>query len=151
VRKPSRFIRIAIAVFVIGAIGWLGHRPAAAQTTTGSKTPPLVIASLYGRDLFDFYCAPCHGRDGKGSGPVAPALKAPPADLTKISKANGGTFPAAAVESFVTGAAPRAVASHGSTDMPVWGPIFRSLDPNDAMTRARVTNIVGYIGSLQAK
>jgi cytochrome c553 len=49
--------------------------------TTSQKNPPLVMSSMYGRDLFEFYCASCHGRDGKGSGPVAPALKTPPPHL----------------------------------------------------------------------
>ena len=39
---------------------------------------------MAGRDLFESYCATCHGRDGKGAGPVAGALKTPPADLTAL-------------------------------------------------------------------
>ena len=40
--------------------------------------------------------------------------------------------------------------SHGSSDMPVWGPIFRGLDPDDRMTRIRLANILDYITSIQA-
>ena len=36
--------------------------------TTGPRMPPLTIPSLAGRDLFEFYCATCHGRDGSGHG-----------------------------------------------------------------------------------
>jgi hypothetical protein len=42
-------------------------------------------------------------------------------------------------------------ASHGSADMPVWGPIFRSLDRSDARTRVRIANLVAYIESIQSK
>ena len=118
--------------------------------TAARPNPPLVISSMYGRDLFEFYCASCHGRDGKGSGPVASALKNPPPDLTTIARRNGGTFPRARVESFVTGG-DRLVSAHGSNEMPVWGPIFRGLDPSDTTNKVRIVNLVGHIESIQAK
>ena len=43
-----------------------------ARQTTGPTSPALIIPSMHGQDLFNFYCASCHGRDGKGGGPVAP-------------------------------------------------------------------------------
>jgi mono/diheme cytochrome c family protein len=119
--------------------------------TTGPKNPPLVISSMYGRDLFEFYCATCHGRDGKGAGPVTSALKAPPPDLTAIAARSGGTFPTGRVAAFITGEQDRMPPAHGSKDMPVWGPIFRALDPNDKLNRVRIENIVGYIESMQVK
>ena len=126
------------------------HAGASAQTTR-PKNPPLVISSMYGRDLFEFYCATCHGRDGHGGGPAVQASSIPPPDLTRIATRNGGTFPQARVESFVTGDEDHLMPAHGSKDMPVWGPIFRGLDPNDTMNKVRVANIVGYIESIQAK
>jgi mono/diheme cytochrome c family protein len=128
----------------------LFHTRSSGQTT-GPKNPPLVISSMDGRDLFQFYCATCHGRDGRGGGPVVPALRVPPPDLTTIAARNGGTFPTARVESFVTGDQDRPTPAHGSKDMPVWGPIFRGLDPSDAMNKVRIANIVGYIESIQPK
>ena len=125
--------------------------PWASGQTTGQKNPPLVISSMYGPDLFAFYCASCHGRDGKGSGPVVPALKTPPPDLTTITRRNSGTFPRARVESFVTGDGDRLTPAHGSKEMPVWGPIFRGLDPRDTTNKVRITNIVGYIESIQSE
>ena len=119
--------------------------------TTGSKNPPLVISSMYGRDLFEFYCASCHGRDGRGSGPAASALKTPPPDLTAIAKREGGRFPRGYVESFVTGESDRVIPAHGSREMPVWGPILRGLDPQDAVNKMRIANIVGYIETIQQK
>jgi hypothetical protein len=35
--------------------------------------------------------------------------------------------------------------------MPVWGPIFRALDPSNAANKVRLANIVEYVGSLQVK
>jgi mono/diheme cytochrome c family protein len=123
----------------------------ASAQTTGPKNPSLVISSMAGRDLFEFYCAACHGRDGKGGGPVVPALRVAPADLTTIATRNAGTFPQARVESLVTGDQDHLTPAHGSKDMPVWGPIFRGLDPNETANRVRIANIVGYIESIQAK
>jgi mono/diheme cytochrome c family protein len=125
--------------------------PLASGQTTGAKNPPLVISSLYGRDLFEMYCATCHGREGRGNGPAAEALKVRPADLTTIARRNGGTFPKSRVESFVTVGEDRASPAHGSKEMPVWGPIFRALDPNDAANKIRLANIVEYVGALQVK
>lgn len=122
----------------------------AAQTgQTGPTNPPLMISSVYGRDLFEFYCAACHGRNGKGQGPVAPALRVPPPDLTRIAARNGGVFPKARVEALLTGDQNMPPA-HGSSEMPVWGPIFSALDSNDRMNRVRIANIVDYIASMQA-
>ena len=125
--------------------------PRAGAQTAGQKNPPLVIQSLYGRDLFEFYCAPCHGQNGKGDGPVAPALKTKPADLTSVARRNGGAFPSRRVESFVAGDTEEPQPAHGTRVMPVWGPIFRSLDPNDARTKVRISNLVVYIQSIQSK
>ena len=57
-------------------------------------TPPPVIESMYGPDLYRHYCATCHGRDGKGNGPAAAALKVPPPDLTVLARRQKGVFPA---------------------------------------------------------
>src|SRR6266545_3468178 len=108
--------------------------------TTGPRIPPLVIRSLAGRDLFEFYCAPCHGRSGTGNGPVAPALKVTAPDLTLLARRNGGTFPRERVEAFVTNGGNVLTPAHGSSDMPVWGPVFRGLDPSDAQVKVRLAN-----------
>ena len=128
------------------AAGVIGAEPLSAQHAQN----PLVIDSMAGPDLFQFYCAPCHGRDGRGRGPVAAVLKTPPADLTKIAEKRAGTFPRADIIGFVSeGSA--LIPAHGTIDMPVWGPIFRSLDSSEARTRARIDNLVSYLESIQAK
>ena len=121
----------------------------AAAQVTGPKPPVLIIPSMSGQDLFTFYCASCHGRDGQGRGPVAPALNVTPPDLTTLAARHRGTFPRDFVESFVLGNRVPMVPAHGSKDMPVWGPIFMALDPNPTANRVRIENIVGYIESIQ--
>src|SRR5262245_22118940 len=68
------------------------------------------------------YCASCHGSDGKGSGPVAAALRQPPSDLTRLAQRAGGRFDEAVVMAIIDGR--RLVAAHGPREMPGWGAIF---------------------------
>jgi hypothetical protein len=121
---------------------------AVGQRSTVDISPSLANPSLVGADSYSFYCAPCHGKDGMGAGPVAPALKTPPSDLTKLSARNGGVFPKDRVRAFVT-SGERAIPAHGSSEMPVWGPTFRALDTSDKIVSVRIFNIVGYLESIQ--
>jgi mono/diheme cytochrome c family protein len=140
------YLTSAVALFVAGTAVLV-----AVPQTTGPRNPPLVIRSLAGGDLFAFYCATCHGRKGTGDGPVAAALKSPPPDLTQLGRRNGGTFPRQRVEAFVTNGGDVLSPAHGSADMPVWGPVFRGLDPSDALVKVRIANVVTYIESIQVK
>lgn len=119
--------------------------PAQAQR---QQMPPLILESIAGRDSFEFYCASCHGRTGKGDGPTAPALRTRPTDLSALARRSGGTFPKDRVLAIVTGT-DRQIAAHGSTDMPVWGPIFRGLDPSEPRITQRIENIVAHVEALQ--
>ncbi|MCF7698058.1 c-type cytochrome [Loktanella sp. M215] len=56
-----------------------------------------------GEAAFMAQCSGCHGRDGRGAGPMAAGLPKAPADLTTISARNGGTFPEAKVMSQIDG------------------------------------------------
>jgi len=118
-----------------------------AQTVRQGTAPR--IQSLEGVDSFKAYCAVCHGEQAKGNGPAAAALKKVPADLTGIAKRSGGKFSAADVESVILGT--QAMASHGSRDMPIWGPVFRSLASDDSVMKLRVKNLVDYIKSIQTQ
>jgi len=101
-----------------------------------------------GQEMFRTYCATCHGPGGKGDGPAAMSLKKPPADLTQLARKHDGKFP----DAYVT-AKLRDVEQpvHGSKEMPVWGPLLSSVSRDTAETQLRISNIVTYIGSLQAK
>jgi len=82
--------RLLLGAMVLAVSAWT----ASAQPTV--KTGPMPKVSPGDpQAMFSGYCAACHGLDGKGTGPAAAALKKAPADLTKISARNGGTFPAA--------------------------------------------------------
>ena len=115
------------------------------------RAPEPVIRSVAGHDLFDFYCASCHGRDGQGRGHVASALKTPPADLTLLTQRNGGTFPATRVQDAIRGGRRASTPAHGSSEMPVWGPIFKGLDDRNDVNEQRINSLVKYIESIQAK
>src|SRR5215831_21332121 len=75
-----------------------------------------------GRQLYLRYCAACHGRQGRGDGPVAPALGEKPTDLTQLAATHGDEFPLQAVVDAIDGT--RTVRAHGVSEMPVWGEVF---------------------------
>ncbi|MGC1767992.1 MAG: cytochrome c, partial [Candidatus Acidiferrales bacterium] len=112
----------------MAAMGIVLAAEVAAKTQTSSqgvqKAPDsdkqqTLIRSVAGADLYRAYCASCHGKDGKGDGPVAAELKATVPDLTMIAKNHGGKFPTARVQRIIEGQG--MIASHGSREMPVWG------------------------------
>ena len=83
-----------------------------------------------------------------GSLPAAPALKTAPADLTQISRRNGGKFPVFRVANVIRGYG--AVAAHGSREMPVWGSVFRAFG-DELSVKLRVDNLTSYLETLQGK
>jgi mono/diheme cytochrome c family protein len=87
------------------------------------------------RAMFDTYCAVCHGKSGVGNGPAASALAKAPADLTRISTRNGGSYPDGKVKRYIEGV--DEVAAHGSRDMPMWGDLFRALNRDTAQIRVQ--------------
>jgi mono/diheme cytochrome c family protein len=104
-----------------------------------------------GQQMFASYCAPCHGVDGRGSGPVAAALKNAPADLTVLSRNNNGKFPGTHVLS-VLQFGPETPSSHGNALMPVWGPVLGNMSQTDPNQRIlRINNISRYLQSIQAR
>ena len=111
----------------------------------GSYHPPIS-----GPKVYQAYCAVCHGSDGKGNGPAAATLKTWPADLTTIAKRNDGTVPTLHVAEKIEGEG--VVTAHGSREMPLWGPVFRSLAHGHADSpRVRMNNLLVYLESIQEK
>ena len=132
----------------------LSGAAALAQTKPQTKSPTekeyeSLIYSIKGPDLFRAHCSACHGSDGKGGGPLAPALKVKPANLTALAKANGGKFPADRVREFISG--DKVVASHGSREMPIWGAIFHQIEEDQDFGNVRLQNLVKYLESIQEK
>ena len=126
----------------------------AAQAPSGDQKPvvkgvrAVPIQSVEGKDNFEAYCAVCHGRDGKGNGPAAPAMKVAVPDLTTIARRNQGKFNPSGVEEIIRGTGRTSTPAHGVEDMPIWGEVFRYGDPS--ITRLRVGNLVKYLQSIQA-
>jgi hypothetical protein len=104
-----------------------------------------------GHFLFDTYCAPCHGTDGRGNGAVALALKTSPPDLSTLTANHGGTFPRLRVEQFVTDGTGGLGSAHGVRRMPTWGPMFWTLAPSDARTKDRIASVVAYVETIQSE
>jgi mono/diheme cytochrome c family protein len=117
-----------------------------AQTKPAIKQEPVKdISPTDGRAMFQSYCAPCHGTSAKGDGPAAAALTPKPANLTEFAKRRGGKFSARDFEDKMQGVAMSP--AHGSSAMPVWGPVFRQLG-NEPI---RISNLRSYIETLQVK
>ncbi len=142
-----RFVTIALVgagLLSGGVVGAQAKPPAQNQ-----KEYERLIYSVKGPDLYRAHCAACHGAEGKGNGPLAPALKTLPADLTVLSRNNKGEFPANRVRKFVSG--DQISASHGSREMPVWGPIFHQIEEDQDFGNVRLENLVKYLESIQQK
>jgi mono/diheme cytochrome c family protein len=118
------------------------------RASAQSNDNQALIRSTDGAALYHAYCAACHGRSGKGDGPVAPSLRATVPDLTIIAKLNGGEFPTARVRRIILGEG--MIASHGTREMPIWGPIFHQVEADVDRGNIRVDNLVKYLESIQA-
>ena len=93
------------------------------ETTSPVKHATAVATSpSSGKEMFRSYCASCHGKEAKGNGPAAAALRQSPADLTGLARQHGGKYPSDLVTSVLRGQ--RQLIAHGDQDMPVWGPVF---------------------------
>jgi mono/diheme cytochrome c family protein len=114
-----------------------------------------------GRDEYLRSCEPCHGASGKGDGPTAKHLAKRPADLTRLSEANGGVFPFVRVFEVIDGRLD--VALHGPREMPVWADRYKrdllsrlpredvSGEMADILARRRILQVIEYISTLQGK
>ena len=79
-----------------------------------------------GQANFMANCAPCHGADGRGTGPRSATLSTKPADLTLLATKNNGMFDPGAIFQMIDGRQPGSRA-HLSIDMPIWGCRHQSL------------------------
>jgi mono/diheme cytochrome c family protein len=138
------FTGVLIFCFAALVIGGSQQQPELKHVPVPTTSP------ASGKEMFKAYCASCHGESGKGDGPAAAALKTAPADLTTLSKNNGGKFPTNRVVSILRGQA--TVTAHGNNAMPVWGPIFWHMSQgHESEVQQRIANLTHYIESLQQK
>jgi len=137
-----------LALFLVGVAGLCG----AAQSQSQFKVviPVQKTSPTNGKVMYQNYCAPCHGVDGKGNGPVASELRTPPTNLTLLSKKNQGKFPDIHIASVLRFGS--RFPAHGTEQMPVWGPILGKMNQMNAMDKQlRISNLSSYIESLQVK
>ncbi|WP_243384330.1 c-type cytochrome [Geothrix alkalitolerans] len=124
--------------------------PVLAQQPAIKSVPARYTSPASGSEMYLAYCASCHGSKGLGNGPVAAHLNHPVPDLTTLSQRNQGAFPKVRVSRVIRGE--EGAGTHGLQDMPVWGPVFRSLNSSqEPIVRMRVANLARHIESLQAK
>jgi mono/diheme cytochrome c family protein len=147
----TRFFLCSLALCGIAQL-WLAGD---SRVATHQDKPPAQIEGqaalipLDGAKIFRNQCAACHGVNGRGDGPVAPALRIKLPDLTAISRRNGGTFPAARVRRIISG--DQVPATHGSRQMPIWGPIFHQIENDQDLGYVRLRNVTEYLKSIQQK
>jgi len=147
--QVSKWFGLGVAVVALAVIA-MAQQAAPSQEKVIKHVPVKQTNASSGQEMFNSYCAVCHGTDGKGAGPAASALKVPPTDLTELSAKNGGKYPSMHISSVLRGEAE--TPAHGSKDMPIWGPLFRHLSQgHDAEVQQRVANLNQYIESIQKK
>jgi mono/diheme cytochrome c family protein len=147
------WIALFLSAFVVVYLAVSRISGAARSTTLASRTDPAQLPLTYippGKQLYRDYCAACHGSDGKGQGPAAASLVKRPADLTTLAKRHGGEFPEAYITTVLRFGL--GLPAHGSSEMPVWGPIFQYLDNyNEAAVRQRIKNLCEFLESIQER
>lgn len=118
-----------------------------------AASPVLGQDAVRGKETYLRYCATCHGIDARGGGPTGAVLTLRPTDLTRLSAANGGTFPTIRVVMRIDGREP--LVSHGSP-MPIYGEFFEGRDvamkaPNGMpiLTSQPVVDLVVWLQSIQ--
>jgi mono/diheme cytochrome c family protein len=133
--EPRTRIRIANLVAYVESLQ---------AVPAGKPAPPTT-----GPELFGTFCAPCHGPNGRGDGPMAAHMTRPPSDLTRLQARNGGKFPAAQLKQIIDG---QRIDAHGSRAMPVWGDVFlREQGVNRADVDARIEALVAHLRTIQER
>lgn len=138
-------LRIVVFAFTAGLA-----LPSPAGPPAIVRVPARYTSPASGPEMYQTYCATCHGTRGLGDGPAARSLKQAVPDLTTLAKRSQGVFPKDQVAKVILGEA--GATSHGTEDMPEWRPVFRSLNSSqEPIVHMRVTNLVRHIEGLQIK
>ncbi len=139
---------IAFTLFLV--IGCNNPTQTAPSAAVPQQAPSPVAAPTSGSEMFTAYCASCHGTDGRGHGPAAPAMKARIPDLTTLAQHKGGKFPEGDVFQVIKWGG--GIVGHGSKEMPVWGTAFKPVSNRDEkQVDLRIKNLVQYLESIQQK
>lgn len=136
-RSRGPLLRMAVALAAVGfvAAGLGAEKPDAGAVAKGELA--------YVR-----YCVSCHGKTGRGDGPLAADLRIPVPDLTTLASRSGGTYPSDRVFRII--ASGETVRGHGTADMPAWGDAFKKTKGTEAKTvEGAIRNLAEYLRSLQ--
>ncbi|MEQ1579532.1 MAG: c-type cytochrome [Steroidobacteraceae bacterium] len=148
----------ALLRFMLGSRGSSAARArkrwfVVAALLAGASAHADEAPDLSGAELYQHFCASCHGQKARGNGPVARTLKVRVPDLTRIAARNGGAYPVEQVRQIIDGSGLRD--AHGTRDMPVWGWQFYAFEGEDPVRRERVAELIGrmvdYLASIQRK
>jgi mono/diheme cytochrome c family protein len=108
-------------------------------------------AIVRGREYYLRYCAPCHGNDGGGRGPLVSALKASPLDLRYLGERYGMPLPTVTIARFIDGR--QDVAAHRPRDMPVWGrrfyEVWAAKKSGEGDLQTQIRDIAQYLNAIQ--
>lgn len=138
--------RLASAAVLAAALA-VAAVPAAAEDATASQV-------YFGKQIYRLFCVGCHGPEGKGDGAVAQALDMPRADLTQLSRRNGGVFPAEEVAAAIAGLS--SIRGHRELAMEPWAEMFAE-EFSGIAERAvaservarRIAHLLAYLESIQ--
>lgn len=150
IKKSTGLILTGMLLLAVGGAYLAGQEELAPQDQV-KKTQIPYSNPQSGEQMYKDYCAACHGPGGKGDGPAAAFLKTWPPDLTTLAQRNGGKYPEVKVkETLLFGSTSHA---HGTSDMPVWGSLFRARDENEGQKEVnlRISGLTQYVASLQRK
>jgi len=143
-------VSLCAVAFVLASLIVLQAQDSKPATTSVKREAAAMTSPSSGKEMFMSYCASCHGKDAKGDGPAAAALKQLPANLTELAKLNGGKYPADEVTSILRGQ--KKLMAHGDQEMPIWGPVFwRISQGKEEIVQMRIATLNRYIESLQQK
>jgi mono/diheme cytochrome c family protein len=143
---PGAKLNLLLLSSLGSALGIVSLGSGGMKAQPAPQTQPLIY-SIKGPDLYREYCAVCHGTTGHGDGPVASKLKTKVPDLTILAKNNKGQFPSAIVRKTIEGT--ESATSHGTREMPIWGPIFHQVEDDKDFGYVRVDNLLKYLESIQ--
>ncbi len=139
--KPGSFRMLPLPALLCAALGY-GSSPAVLAEDLSTRSGP---------QLYQQFCASCHGKAGEGDGPVAPFFKLLPPDLTLIARRSGGTFPTERIRRIVDGRS--ILPPHGAREMPVWGMEFAWATDDPLVGRevadAAIGRLVEYLRAIQ--
>lgn len=144
---------------------WICCFAAALSVSSGAygddaAQPPAPEGEEFEQAALDYlsWCAPCHGRDANGNGPVASSLIVAPPDLTGLAGRAGGAFPPDEIKQRIDGR--NNPSAHGTREMPVWGYWFNleetaggllqeDREVSEKRVAERISRLVAYLEMIQ--